>query len=254
MAKRFIDTNFFKKPLVRGMEGPYKLLYIYMFLDCDHAGIWIKDFEIAKIFLGNGIDIEEKKAIEIFGDKIHAFDNNQRWFIPSFIEHQYGKLNEKNRVHKSVIDALMKHGLYKKNKGLISSLLGAKDKDKDKAKEKDKEIYKEKEKEKKAYELAIFFKSTLDEKQQNKITNETIDEWTECFEKCHRLDGYSYEQIKDIVEYFRIKYDEENENGFSWAKNFQSPMKLRRLNKDKIRYIDYFWEQIKDMVEYGIQK
>lgn len=140
MAKRFTDTNKYKKPFIRSLPGAYKLLWDFLYHDCDHAGIWIVDFEIAQMFLGKDMPINQKKALELFNSdeqRIVVLDSGKKWFIPSFIDFQYGQLSEKNRAHLSVISILLKHGLideYLKpilNKPLTSPLQGAMDKDKD---------------------------------------------------------------------------------------------------------------------------
>jgi hypothetical protein len=139
MAKRFTDTNKYKKPFVRGLQGAYKLLWDYLYHDCDHAGIWIVDFEIAQLYLGSDVPVNKQDALKFFNDgeiRIIEVENGTKWFIKPFIEFQYGKLNENNRVHSSIIQVLNKI-----DKGLIRSLQGRKDKDKDK--EKDKEEDKE---------------------------------------------------------------------------------------------------------------
>ena len=152
MAKRFTDTNKYKKPFIRSLEAPYKLLWDYLYHDCDHAGIWIVDFDIAQIYIGKDAPVNETDALECFNSvevKIIEFDNGNKWFIPSFIEFQYGELNELNRAHKSVLSLLKKYGLLEKeNKALISPFQGAKDKAKDKDKDKDKEKEKDMQKEK----------------------------------------------------------------------------------------------------------
>jgi hypothetical protein len=145
MAKRFTDTNKYKKPFIRGLQGAYKLLWDYLYHDCDHAGIWIVDFEIAQLYIGNDMPINHKDALKYFNNgenRIIEFDNGKKWFIPSFIEFQYGELNEQNRAHNSVIQILKKHKLYK-NKPLNSPLEGAMDKDKDMDMVKDMEIHTE---------------------------------------------------------------------------------------------------------------
>ena len=151
MAKRFTDTNKYKKPFIRGLQGAYKLLWDYLYHDCDHAGIWIVDFDIAQIYIGNDMQVNKSDALKYFNTteiKIVEIDNSTKWFIPSFIEFQYGTLNEQNRAHNSVIKILSKYKLYEKNKGLITPLKGRKeedmdmDKEKDKVKEKGFEIYK----------------------------------------------------------------------------------------------------------------
>jgi CRISPR/Cas system-associated protein endoribonuclease Cas2 len=148
MAKRFTDTNKYKKPFVRGLQGAYKLLWDYLYHECDHAGIWIVDFEIAQMYLGADMQISKEKALEFFNSdemRVVEIDNRKQWFLPGFIEFQYGKLNPKNRVHESVISILHKHNLLEEDFSLnqfkvyTSPLQGAKDKDKEKDKFKEQE-------------------------------------------------------------------------------------------------------------------
>lgn len=146
MAKRFVDTNKYKKPFLRGLPGSYKLLWDFLCLDCDHAGIWIVDFEIAQTYIGADMPVTKQHALTLFNqdeDRIIEIDGGKKWFVPSFIEFQYGKLSEKNRAHISVISILKKHNLLnpdlsiKNHKALTSPLQGVKDKDMDKELEKD---------------------------------------------------------------------------------------------------------------------
>ncbi len=131
MAKRFTDTDKWKKPFIRGLQGAYKLLWFYILDDCDHAGIWQVDFEVAQIRIGEKID--EKKALEIFKEKIEVINGGSKWFLRDFIDFQYGSLNPSNRMHLSVINILSKNNI----KPHPSPLQGAKDMDKDKDKVKD---------------------------------------------------------------------------------------------------------------------
>ena len=137
MAKRFTDTDKWKKPFIRGLEAPYKLLWFYILDDCDHAGIWIVDLEIASIRCGHTFN--EKDVLKIFNGQVDVVRKGEIWFIRDFIDFQYGTLNPENRAHKSVLDRLKKY----KIKPLISPLQGAKDKDKDKDTDIDKEKRKE---------------------------------------------------------------------------------------------------------------
>ncbi len=136
MPKRLTDTDKWKKPFIRGLDGAYKLLWMYMLDDCDHAGVWQVDFEVARIRTGEP-DLNYEKAKSIFGDRVTAIDKF-KWFIPDFISFQYGELKESNRMHLSVIALLKKHGVYE-IKGHQSLLEGANNKDKDKVKDKDKD-------------------------------------------------------------------------------------------------------------------
>ena len=142
MAKRFTDTDKYKKPFMRGLPGAYKIFWDYLYHDCNHAGIWIVDFEIANIFIGKDMPVDVETSLGLFNKdeiRIVVLNNGSKWFIPSFIDFQYGILNENNRAHNSVITILKKYKLLN-NKGLIRSLQAHKDKDKELDKEEDKEM------------------------------------------------------------------------------------------------------------------
>ena len=131
MAKRFTDTDKWKKPNFRGLEAPYKLLWMYIMDDCDHAGFWIVDLEVASIRIG--FNISEADALNNFSELIEVAQGGSVWFIREFVDFQYGKLNPKNRAHNSVINLLEKN----KIKPLKSPSKGVKDKDKVKDKDED---------------------------------------------------------------------------------------------------------------------
>lgn len=109
MAKRFTDTDKWKKPFIRALDAPYKLLWFYILDDCDHAGIWQVDFEVAQIRIGQ--QVNEADAIKIFGDRVEIFHEGKKWFLRDFVTFQYGQLTEKNRLHQSVLNLLNKNNL-----------------------------------------------------------------------------------------------------------------------------------------------
>jgi hypothetical protein len=109
VAKRFTDTDKWKKPFIRGLNGAYKLLWFYILDDCDFAGIWHVDFDVAQIRIGEAISKHE--AIKQFGDRVEIFDDGNKWFLRDFIDFQYGELNPSNRVHASVIATLKKYNI-----------------------------------------------------------------------------------------------------------------------------------------------
>lgn len=139
MAKRFTDTDKWKKPFMRSLDASYKLLWFYILDDCDMAGIWQVDFEVARIRTGQELDYNS--ALRLFGDRVKVIDKF-KWFIPDFINFQYGNLSENNRMHLSVIQILKKYNLY------LSPLQGAKDGVKDNNKDKDKVLDKDKDNDK----------------------------------------------------------------------------------------------------------
>lgn len=111
MAKRFIDTNFYKSPFIRGLKGSLKGLYSFIICDCDGAGIWTFDLEIAGLYTGFNYSLKEFK--DAFVDNGKAIDlGNGKYFFPDFIEHQYPKgLSEHNPAQKNFINELRKYSL-----------------------------------------------------------------------------------------------------------------------------------------------
>lgn len=127
MAKRFIDTSFFKSPFVRGLQGAYKGLYLFIICDCNGSGIWSADFEAASLYIGQKVDISGFQ--KLFVEKGKAIDlENGRYFLPDFIEHQYPTgLSLTNTAHKNFIAELLKFNLLDENlKPLQSPLKGSK--------------------------------------------------------------------------------------------------------------------------------
>lgn len=139
MAKRFTDTNKWDHSWVRKLSPIIKCALFYINDKCDHAGIWVADFEAMSFNVGGTITQEQFESA--FGDKLTKFGDD-KYFIPSFIDFQYGYLNPENKVHRSVLERLEK---VAPNKPLDSPLKWAKDKEKEKDKAKDQEKDKEKE-------------------------------------------------------------------------------------------------------------
>lgn len=136
MAKRFTDTDKYKKRFIRGLPGPYKLFWDYLYHDCDHAGIWQVDFEVAQIYLGKDMPVSKDEALSLFNkdeERVVVLNGGSKWFIKSFVDFQYGELNPDNRVHHSILTLLKKEGI----KGLTRGLQASTDKDKDKDKDKE---------------------------------------------------------------------------------------------------------------------
>ena len=109
MAKRFTDNGKWKKRFFKTLSPKYKLLWIYILDDCDHAGIWEVDMEVAQLRIGE--PLEEQKALELFNGNLVVIKGGDKWFIPDFISFQYGELNPNSRVHQSVLDLLDKNSV-----------------------------------------------------------------------------------------------------------------------------------------------
>lgn len=108
MAKRFTDTDKWKRPWFRKLPSEAKLAWIYLLDECDHAGVWIADLSLMSFQLNLDVSLSDLKRW--FGEKIELVDHD-KVFIRSFIEFQYGELRDGNAVHRSVISRLAKAGV-----------------------------------------------------------------------------------------------------------------------------------------------
>jgi hypothetical protein len=118
MAKRFTDTEKYRKGFIRALPGAYKLLWDFIVNECNHAGIWYVDFEIAQICLGKDMPVGKDKALRLFNEgeeRILELENGKKWLIIPFIAFQYGKLSATNLAHKGIISELGHYGLINSN-------------------------------------------------------------------------------------------------------------------------------------------
>lgn len=138
MSKRFTDTRKYRKGLYRALQGPYKLLWDYLYHECDHAGVWEKDFELAQLLIGKDMAVNEADALRFFNDgekRIEVVDGGKKWVVLPFVEFQYGlPLNPENKAHHSVLRSLERCGLKEHSRALQGPLRGPLDKEKDKEK------------------------------------------------------------------------------------------------------------------------
>lgn len=170
MAKRYTESNKWKNSWFRKLHPKYKLFWVYMLDQCDHAGLWEVDVELAAFQMG--VKLNEKDLLEVFGDKIEVIKVD-RWFIPKFIEYQYGELNESNRVHASVMRILEKQGSTKGRLRVVNEPIY---KDKDKDKDILSNIKKNLDKRMESFSAAVFQHS---DKYSKEVLQKFIDYWTE---------------------------------------------------------------------------
>lgn len=130
MAKRFTDTDKWKKSFMKSLPVEYKLFWLYLLDDCNHAGIWHVELEVAQARLG--IQLSPQKIRGFFKERIVEFDSGTKWFIPDFITFQYGSLKAGNNTHNSVLQELNKYGLEGLPRGSRAPMDKDTDKDMDK--------------------------------------------------------------------------------------------------------------------------
>jgi 5-methylcytosine-specific restriction endonuclease McrA len=107
VAKRFRDTEKWVG-WYRALPPRIKLLFDYITDKCDHAGIFKEDYEVASFCIGETVAQEDVE--KYLAHKVQRVDED-KLFIPSFIEFQYGALRDNNSVHVSVIRQLQRYGI-----------------------------------------------------------------------------------------------------------------------------------------------
>ena len=124
--KRLMDCNIWSKQNFRQLEPKLKLAWFYLITNCDHAGIFEIDMDLMSFKIGESYTLDE---VQKSFDK-HIVDlGDSKWFLPAFIEFQYGlPLNPNVKVHLSVIKLLGKYGI-----DLGNSYEAVNNKDKDKS-------------------------------------------------------------------------------------------------------------------------
>lgn len=104
LPRRYTDTEKWRKPWFRKLPPKVKLFWIYLLDSCTHYAVWDADFELASFCIGD--ELSEGECLEALSGRVHVFDDGRKWFIPNFIEFQYGSLNPANKPHKSVLEHL----------------------------------------------------------------------------------------------------------------------------------------------------
>jgi hypothetical protein len=140
--KRFTEALKWRDPWFRNLSVDGKLVFFYFVDNCDAAGVWDPDLQMANFCLKRDIDWDA--VWKEFGDRVVKLPNGKLW-MRKFIHFQYGpELNPKNSAHLGVIRRLELAGIsYPPTQPLESPSVGAsegaKDKDMDKDKDKDKD-------------------------------------------------------------------------------------------------------------------
>lgn len=134
MAKqRNSDTEIWKDPWFRKMTPLHKTAWNYLCDNCDDAGVWKVDLELASFQIGEEITAEDcLKAFNNGKERVREFKPGY-WVILGFIGFHYGELSEACNFHRKVLGLIKSHGI----EGLINP--SRRDKDKDIDKDKDKE-------------------------------------------------------------------------------------------------------------------
>ena len=202
MAKRFIDTKMWDKAWFRKLSPKNKLIWLYLLTRCDHAGIWDADWDLAEFMIGEWVDYDSLP--DEIKNKMKYIQGEDQYYIPSFIEFQYGELKENSKPHLSVLKRLKDKGLHR-----VSHTL----KDKDKDKVKDKVKVKDKESREKEFSDLVKKKAVEVENISDEQINNFIYYWTESNEGGKKM-KFEMQKTFDIKRRL-VKW---RDNNIEWGK------------------------------------
>lgn len=107
MAKRFTDTDKWKRPWFANLDVKSKLVWLYVLDQCDHCGVWPANFKLMSLQLG--FQVTQASFEKWMSGKVRAFDGD-KYFIPSFVTFQQGVLSETKNAHKPIFAFLSRTG------------------------------------------------------------------------------------------------------------------------------------------------
>lgn len=128
--KRFTETDKWKDPWFRRLDGRLKLLWMWLCDQCDHAGIIDPDMDLAAFQIGV---VVTEMDLAAFDGRLSKLQNG-KWMLTKFIAFQYGELSVDCRAHGPVFKSLENNRV---SKGYAKGIHTLQDKDKDKDKDKD---------------------------------------------------------------------------------------------------------------------
>lgn len=133
MSKRFTDTQIWEKEWFMSLSTKHKCLWRYITERCDQSGVWEPNFQLATIYIGEPIS---KDDLKILNGHVELLTNG-KYFIPDFINFQYGRLSESSPAHKPIFKAIEKNNLTNRVFNRVSNTLQEKEEEMELDKEKE---------------------------------------------------------------------------------------------------------------------
>jgi len=149
--KRFTDAEIWDKKWFRKLSPTGKLLWNYLKDKCDNAGVLDFDDVIASTYIG--LKVSKEDALTLFGDRVVEIQED-KLYISSFCDFQYGELSEKCNPHKAIIKTLKRYDLYGKTQGTLAGTLGSRVEEQEQEQEQEQKQEQEQEQKQNIYQTA----------------------------------------------------------------------------------------------------
>lgn len=129
--KRFTETEKWRDPWFQKLDGRSRFLWLWLCDRVDNGGVidicWpICNAETGETFM--------EADLAFLGDRVERLPNG-KWWIPGFVNFQFGELSNASKVHQSVEKILLRHSLSDR----VPHRLWDSPKEKEEDKEKEKE-------------------------------------------------------------------------------------------------------------------
>lgn len=139
--KRFRDTKLWGKAWHRRWPLRLKLLWQYINDNCDAAGVWDPDWELASLQIGESVTATDIPALSDGnasddGDRIIQLPCGKLWSV-GFIRFQYGNLSLSCKAHGPVFESMRKHNLCHRLYDSLPHRLQEEEEDKEEDKDKE---------------------------------------------------------------------------------------------------------------------
>lgn len=233
MAKRFVDTELWKKQWFQDLTPVNKLLVKYIFENCDCAGIWEANFKLASFIIGEPVTIDDIRYINNSCKNLFEVIEEDKIFVIDFIKFQYGTLSENCKPHKPVIEKLKKHNLYERVlKGFPKGI----------------ETLEEKEKEKEQYNNNITEQIILGDEYQNVCL--TKEQYGKLLSLCA-----SEKLLNELVNSFSVNIEVGKERPYKADTPNAHYERLKAYYKNRMMYPDkYRVQSVKTEENTGIKQ
>ena len=106
--KRFTDTDKWRDSWFQALKPESKLALLYIYDNCDAAGVFDPNLRLADFCLGQNVDWAAFKCE--MADRMNVLANG-KWHLTRFIDFQYGTLSPDCKPHQNILRLLKGHNL-----------------------------------------------------------------------------------------------------------------------------------------------
>lgn len=112
--KRFTETDKWRDSWFRKLKPMSKLAFLFIVDNCDSAGVWDPDYDLANFHVGEPVNWPE--VLADLGERVETLKNG-KWHLVRFVDFQYGQLVQECRPHAKILSLLQFHGIEYKGYG-----------------------------------------------------------------------------------------------------------------------------------------